>query len=101
MAWPFSNVGPPNFDTGPGVAIPTGAPVAIMTGAGWLIGAHFINDASVERVITVTDAAGADVCKIRLPDGLEKPEEWPLRPVTGVKWSADGAGCTGHMWGYQ
>jgi hypothetical protein len=100
MAWPFSNVVAPNFDTGPGAVIP-GAPAAIMTGDGWLIGAHFTNSAAVERVITLTDTAGAVVCKVRIPDGGEQPYEWPFRKITGAKWSADGAGCVGQVWGYQ
>lgn len=99
MAWPFTSVGAPNLDTGTGVAVPT-SPTAITASAAWLLGGHFKNGAAVERTITVTDTAGATLCLLTLPAGAEQPYEWPFRPATGVKWSADGASVTGHVWGY-
>lgn len=101
MAWPFSNVNAPNLDTGPGIVIPGGTTV-VFAGTLWLLGAHFSNTGSVERIITVTDTAGKVLCQLTIAGGGEPPPyEWPFRPVSGVKWFANGAGCIGHMWGYQ
>lgn len=99
MAWPFSSVVAPNLDTGPGVAVPT-SPGVVTASAAWLLGAHFKNGAAVSRTITVTDTAGDVLCLLKIPAGAEQPYEWPFRPTTGVKWSADGATVTGHIWGY-
>lgn len=100
MAWPFSNVAAPNFDTGPGSAVPTSAG-AVTTGVTWLIGCVLTNTANVQRTVTITDTAGLVVSEIVVPGLGEVPYEWPFRPVTGVKWSADGADVVGHLWGYQ
>lgn len=100
MAWPFTSVGAPNLDTGPGVAVPTSVTVVTASTA-WLLGGHFRNNDSVDRIITVIDTAGKDlVGPLTIPAGAEQPYEWPFRPSIGVKWSADGANVTGHLWGY-
>lgn len=99
MAWPFSNVAAPTLDTGPGVAVPT-SPGVVTAAQAWLLGAHFKNGAVVSRTITVTDTAGGVLCVIKVPAGAEQPYDWPFRPALGVKWSADGASVTGHIWGY-
>jgi hypothetical protein len=99
MAWPFSSVGAPNLDTGVGVAVPT-SPTAITASDAWLLGAHFINNASSKRKVTVTDTAGAILCELDIPKQAENFYEWPFRPTAGVKWFADGASVTGHLWGY-
>ena len=100
MAWPFAHVVAPNIDTGPGVAVPT-SPAAAFANALWLLGAHFSNPGATQRVITVTDTAGDVLCVVTLPGGAEQPYEWAFRPTNGVTWSASGAGCVGHLWGYQ
>jgi hypothetical protein len=101
MAWPFSNVVAPNFDSGPGSAVPTPTPAAVTTGPMWLLGAVFTNTANAQRTVTLTDTAGLIVSEIVVPGLGELPCEWPFRPVTGLKWSADGAGIVGQVWGYQ
>jgi hypothetical protein len=99
VAWPFTSVGPPNLDTGPGIAVPLAS--TVVTGAvAWLTGAHFTNDGSNFATILVTDTAGSVVCKLKIPPGGEQPYEWPFRPVTGVKWSADLVGVHAQIWGY-
>lgn len=101
MAWPFSNVVAPNLDTGPGQALPL-VPTAVDPAACWLLGAHFTNaPGGVERTILVTDTAGEILCEVVLGGGQEQPYEWPFRPTLGIKWSADGAGCVGQIWGYK
>lgn len=101
MSWPFSNVNQPNLDTTPGQALPLGS-TAVFTGSLWLLGAHFSNTGAVERIVTVTDTAGKVICQVTIAGGGEpSPYEWPFRPVIGVKWFANGAGCVGQIWGYQ
>ena len=100
MAWPFSSVGAPNLDTGPGIAVPT-SPGVVTASAAWVLGAHFSNtDGSNTRTVTVTDTAGNTLCVLAIPPGGEMPYEWAFRPATGVKWSADGLNVIGHLWGY-
>jgi hypothetical protein len=100
VAWPFSSAGAPNLNTGPGSAVPTIAG-SITASQAWLMGAHFTNtDASNTRTVTITDAAGAIVAELALPPGAEQPYEWPFRPVTGLKWLADGTNVIGQIWGY-
>lgn len=99
MAWPFSSVGPPNLDIGPGVAIPL-VPTVITASQAWLTGADMINDGASFVIVTVTNSAGAVLAKVSIPPGGTQPYEWPFKPALGVKWSADVAGVIGHVWGY-
>lgn len=99
MAWPFSSVVAPNFDSGAGVAVPTSL-TALTASQVWLLGAHFTNTSGAPIIVTVTDAAGAILCQLELPAAAEQPYEWPFRPALGVKWSAASAGVTGQVWGY-
>jgi hypothetical protein len=101
MAWPFSNVAAPNFDTGPGSAVPTSAGVLTVDPV-WLLCATFTNTNAAERVVTIADGSGAIVEEIIVPGGgSPEPKEFPFRPVTGVQWIASGAGVVGHLWGYK
>lgn len=100
MSWPATSITQPNLDTGPGQAVPT-SPAQITSSGVWLIGAHFTNtDGSNTRTVTVTDTAGDILCQLGIPPGGEQPYQWPFRPSTGVKWSADGTNVKGHVWGY-
>lgn len=99
MAWPFSSVGAPNLDTGPGVELPLVSTV-VTASVAWLTGAHFTNKDAVSRTVTITDTAGNLLLELEIPSGAEQPFEWPFRPTTGVKWSASGANLKGHVWGY-
>jgi hypothetical protein len=101
MAWPFASAAAPTLNTGPGTAVPT-SPGTVTSSACWLMGAHFTNtDGSSSRTVTITDAAGAIVAEVPIPAGGEQPYEWFFRPVTGLKWFADGGNVVGHLWGYQ
>lgn len=100
MSWPFTTVGAPNFDTGPGQAVPT-SPTALTAAQTWLLGAHFTNPTVVAITVTVTDTAGDVVGEVDLPATSEQPYEWPFRPVTGLKWGATATGVVGQLWGYQ
>jgi len=100
MAWPFTSVGAPNLDTGPGAVVPT-SPGVITANQAWLLGAHFLNGSAQKRVVTITDTAGAILDEIPIPAGAEQPYEWPFRPTLGVKWFANGADVTGQVWGYE
>jgi len=100
VAWPFSSVGPPNLDTGPGVAVPLVA-TAITVNQAWLTGAHFTNEGVGQITVTVTDSAGNTVNKFKVSPGGELPYEWAFRPTAGLKWVASGAGLKGHIWGYE
>lgn len=100
MAWPFSNVVQPNFDTGAGTAVPAVAG-SLTTSVTWILGAHLTNTGSVQRTITITNTAGTVLLAITLAAGSDQPYEWAFRPTTGIKWSADGVGVIGHVWGYQ
>lgn len=102
MAWPFTNVGAPNLDTGPGTPIPTTLGV-VAAGDCWLVGAHFTSgpDAGDPIIVTVYDTAGKILLQLSIPIGGEQPYEWPFRPVVGVKWVAGAVGLLGHVWGYQ
>lgn len=99
MPWPATSIAQPNFDTGPGQAVPT-SPTVVVAGNCWMLGAHFTNRGSTQQIVTVTDTAGGVLCEVTIGAGQEQPYEWPFRPANGVKWSADGAGCVGQIWGY-
>jgi hypothetical protein len=99
MAWPFTTVGEPNLDTGPGAVVPTSSD-AVTASEAWLLGAHFTNKGSGAITVTVTDSAGAILCELKIPKNGEMPYEWPFRPTTGIKWFASASGMIGHIWGY-
>jgi len=99
MSWPFTSVIAPNFDTGPGVAVPA-APAVVTAAAAWLLGAHFTNPSVAALIVTITDTAGGILAQLEIPPGGEQPYEWPFRPAAGVKWSASGVGVLGQIWGY-
>jgi hypothetical protein len=98
--WPFASVAAPTFDTGPGAAVPTSAG-SLTASVVWLLGAAFTNTNAAQRTVTLTDAAGAVVDEFVIPGGASPdPKEYPFRPLTGLKWLADGAGVIGQVWGY-
>lgn len=99
MAWPFSNVGEPNLNQGPGAAVPTSS-TAITGSQAWLLGCVFKNNSAGTLTVTITDTAGNIVEELTIPAEATLPYEWPFRPVNGVKWFASGAGMLGHVWGY-
>lgn len=102
MAWPFSTCAAPNFDTGPGQSVPLAA-TSIQANACWLLGGHFKNVSASERVMTLTNTAGAVLEQLTLPAGAKEPLDFAFRPSTGVKWSIDGGvlgDVLGHVWGY-
>ena len=99
MAWPFASVGPPNLDTGPGVAVPL-VSTALTAAQAWLTGAHFTNTAGTTITLTITNTAGGRLAFKDIPPGADQPFEWPFRPSLGVKWLASAAGLEGHLWGY-
>jgi len=101
VAWPFSSVGAPNLDTGPGVDVPL-VSTAVTANQAWLTGAHFSNTHATNHiVVTVTNTAGAVLNKFKVPPGGELPYEWAFRPALGVKWVASAVGLKGHIWGYE
>jgi hypothetical protein len=100
MSWPFSNVVAPNMDTGPGTDIPDSVGV-VFTGIVWILGAHFSNPSDTQQTVTVVNSADDVLCVVTIAGGEEKTYDWPFRPTDGVKWSATGTGCLGHIWGYQ
>lgn len=100
MSWPFSNVGPPNLDTGV-VEVPT-TPDTITENPCWVTRMKFKNNDLVNSIrVTATTLAGEIVFDELIPpdskDGLEEPFE----PITGFIWFASAAGVTGHAWGYE
>lgn len=100
MAWPFSHVVAPNLNTGPGQAVPTSA-TSITAAQAWVMGAHFSNPTAGALIVTLTNTAGDKlVGPFEIPAGAEQPYEWAFRPTVGVKWSANGAGLLGQVWGY-
>lgn len=102
MAWPFSNVVAPNFDTGPGVSVPTVADT-LSSDPVWILGMDFTNtNAPGGQSVTVqlTNGAGALLAEKTIPPGGEWPKEPPFRPAIGLKWVADHPGAVGHIWGY-
>lgn len=97
----------PNFDTGvfaPSTPInnATTAPNAVDGTNYLLIGATLDNTDTVAHTVRITNGAGvAIVPDIDVPAKTEVALEWNLRPVTGVKASADSAGVNVQVWGYQ
>jgi len=101
MAWPFTSVDAPNLNTGPGIAVPVGAPVSITASQAWLTGANFHNShATNQIVVTLTDTAGSELDQFKISPGGRFPAEWAFRPTLGVKWGASLIGLKGHLWGY-
>lgn len=101
MAWPAAGFTQWNAGTvnGPQSVPTSSAPLeAVLL---WLAGAVFTNTAGVNRKVTVTDTAGNRVLNTIdvPPDGIPTVIEFPLMPMTGLKWFADGAGVIGCVWG--
>lgn len=104
MAWPFSTPasGPTSF-SGPGATVPTSATEIAGGAAVWLLGAHFINNDSVERTVILSNSSGGIVYQATIPPGGSPPNPYAptFEPSTGLKWSVSGGSAVvGHVWGY-
>lgn len=102
MGWPFSSVGEPNLDTGPGIVVPVGAYGAIETAQVWLTGAALRNEHTTNQcTITIANTAGDVLEEFKIGPGQSLPYEWAFRPSLGLKWKTNNAGARGHLWGYK
>jgi hypothetical protein len=99
MAWPFSHVGAPNVQGGPGT-VPQ-ASTSVTASNAWIMGCYFKNNAAAPRTVTITNTAGDELLKMDLPPGADLPREWNFRPTAGLKWLASGDNVVGHVWGYE
>lgn len=101
MAWPFSNVGPPNFNTGL-VAVPTVSAGISTNSATYVLGFWFTNPTASSITVTVTDANGNQVIPaMEIPAGLPILLEPPFLPCNQLNWVASVAGLFGQAWGYM
>jgi hypothetical protein len=100
MAWPFSHVAAPNFDSGI-VSVPTVATTVDST-ALWLLGAHFNNPTTEDIKVSLTDNSNAKLIdeQFMAADGILSLN-FPFMPCSGLKWSASAAGVNGKLWGYK
>lgn len=105
MAWPFTNVGAPNFDTD-FVAVPTNVAGNIPNSPGgavtaWLLGAHFANPNAVAAFVTITDGNGHQIIpNIEVPANGVVAVDWEFMPVIGTLTWISSAAVTGKLWGY-
>lgn len=97
----------PNFDSAL-VTVPqvdTAVPNATNILPIWLGGIRFANTSALQRTVRVTDGAGNIIVPdIQVPgNSILKPDVGggDLEPVIGLRWSASGAGITGHIWGFE
>lgn len=101
MAWPAAGFTQWNAGTTSGPqAVPTST--TLVDGSLlWLAGACFTNTTGATLQVTVTDAAGLTVVKQMdvAATGVPTTLEFPLMPMTGLRWFASGAGVIGALWG--
>lgn len=104
MAWPFTNVGAPNLDSGV-VPVPVGTPLVITADQCWIVGVYIRNEdpeegATIQVFLNMTDDSVL-LCP-NLPGGADLVVEWPFRPSLGLKVQAPGGGSALiHVWGYK
>lgn len=101
MAWPVAGFTQFNAGTVSGPqAVPTSS-TALETALLWLAGAVFTNTTGATLTVTITDTAGNAVLRqVDVPStGVPFVQEFPLMPMTGLKWLASGAGVVGVVWG--
>ena len=104
MAWPFSGVTAPNFDSG-FVTLPTSLTNIPNSPAGtsWLLGIHLNNTSAATVTVTVKDGSSVTVLQVDVLAGQAMAIEWPFMPASGTyQWSADTAlAVIGKLWGYS
>ena len=99
MAWPFSTVVAPSYDTGL-VAVPTSLTVATALSP-WLLGMSFSNPTAGLITIRVTNTAGDDIVPTsELPAVTVLPLPFAFLPAVVLKVIASASGRKGQMWGY-
>jgi hypothetical protein len=103
MAWPFTGVTAPNFDSG-FVTLPNSFTAVPNSpgGTSWLIGAHLSNQTNATVTVSLKDGSGAVIFTTDLLAGEVKPIEWPFMPASGTyQWMADTASAVvAKLWGY-
>jgi hypothetical protein len=100
MAWPFTNVVAPNFDTGL-VPVPTTLTSVNASSPIWLLGVYFSNPTAALITVTVTDTVGdAIVPGMEVPAGMIIPLAFAFPQCAGLKWNASAGGLKAQMWGY-
>lgn len=99
MTWPPDTS--PNFNPAL-AAIPTGL-TTVDTSDLHLLGVIATNTSGGARALTVTDGNGTVILNaVDIPDtGIPFVIEFPLLPISGFKWMASGANCTGKPWGWK
>lgn len=102
-AWPFTF---PGAAPAPAMNVldddmPTGA-TEIQAGTLYLLGLTFCNASGAPRRVTVQDTAGVKVLfEVEIPvDGVDFTRNYMMKPMIGLRWHANGAGVSGHAWGY-
>lgn len=99
MDWPPTE--PPNFD--PDLQELPLVSTALESVDVHLAGCVFCNTSGLARTVTLTDTAGIPILNaVDIPEsGIDFTREWNLVRLTGVKWSASGAGVKGKPWGWK
>lgn len=104
MTSAFATAVLPNFDSGiVAVTTPSIADVPNTTTSTQLLlsGMSFSNTNGNQRTVKVTDGGGASIVPdITVPANSVVSLDWNLMPITGLRWSASGAGVNGKAWGY-
>lgn len=106
MAWPFSNIVAPNFDSG-FTTLPsslTNVPNSpASTVAAWLLGILLVNTTGVSQTVTLNDGSGKAILPALVLAANEvKAIALEFLPVTGVlQWTCGAASAVNaKIWGY-
>lgn len=101
MAWPFSHVVQPSYDSG-FVAVPD-TPTTQEPSSLWLLGAHFNNPTTSPITVSLTDNSDNKIItELLIPAKSISPRlEFAFMPCAGLKWTASGIGIIGKLWGYK
>lgn len=103
MAWPFSGVVAPNFDSDV-VAVPAVATnIPNSTNAAcWLLGLHVSNPTAGAITLTLTDNSGNQIIPpVIVPQKDFVSITWQFMPSHGImQWAASSVGLLGRVWGY-